>query len=121
MKPIVIIANKKPIQSVYVVSKPPIVSYAQQILRGEKGATDITPIAPLKLNNTDELYLDFHIHQQSVASDNWLINHGLNKRYPSLYIFDDLGNQIVGNIQPIDEMSLVVAFLKPVTGTADLR
>jgi hypothetical protein len=62
------------------------------------------------------------VHNQTLASTNWLINHGLNK-FPSVTIVDSGGNQVIGEIifDPLNLNSLMVSFSNAFSGQAYLN
>lgn len=61
-----------------------------------------------------------HTHNQSPASDLWVINHNLSK-YPSVDVFDSAGDQVEGDVRHIDENSLRITFTAPFSGVAYLN
>ena len=117
---VVIINRPQPITAVLPSSSSPRVVVAQQILRGQRGATDITAIAPLELNNNDELRLGSFTFIQTANLATWLINHNLNKPCPFVTIKDNFGEIIIGDIRTIDNNNLEIRFNQPTTGRADL-
>ena len=126
---VIIIHRPQPITA--IISKPssPKVVVAQQILRGQRGATDITAvlaelrhyvIAPLELNSNDELRLRSFTFTKTTNLATWLINHNLNKPCPFVTIKDDFGGIIIGDILTIDNNNLEIRFNQPTTGIAYL-
>ena len=116
---VIVINRPQPITAIIPSSSPRVV-VAQQILRGQRGATDITAIAPLELNNNDELSLGSFTFIQTVNLATWLINHNLNKPCPFVTIKDNFGEIIIGDIRTIDNNNLEIRFNQPTTGTAYL-
>ncbi len=117
---VVVINRPQPITTVLPSSPTPKVVVAQQILRGQRGATDIVAVAPLELNNNDELRLGSFTFIQTVNLATWLINHNLNKPCPFVTIKDDFGEIIIGDIRTIDNNNLEIRFNQPTTGIAYL-
>ncbi len=117
---VVIIHRLQPITAIIPKLSPPKVVVAQQILRGQRGATDITAIAPLELNNNDELSLGSFTFIQTTNLATWIINHNLNKPCPFVTIKDDFGETIIGDIRTIDDNNLEIRFNQPTTGIAYL-
>ena len=105
-----------------IIIKPPEpeIKVAQQILRGERGATDVIAIAPLELNQADELRLTGFTFNQTSNLAVWLINHNLNKPCPFVTIKDEFGETIIGDVRTIDNNNLEIRFNQPTTGTAFL-
>lgn len=98
-------------------SKPVI---SQQILRGQRGATDIIAVAPLELNSNDELRIGSFTFTQTTNLAVWVINHNLGKPCPFVTIKDEFGETIIGDIRCIDDNNLEIRFNQPTTGTAYL-
>ncbi|MDJ0577257.1 MAG: hypothetical protein QNJ65_19125 [Xenococcaceae cyanobacterium MO_234.B1] len=117
---VVVINRPQPITTVLPSFSTPKVVIAQQILRGQRGATDIVAIAPLELNSNDELRLRSFTFTQTTNLATWLINHNLNKPCPFVTIKDDFGEIIIGDILTIDNNNLQIRFNQPTTGTAYL-
>ena len=116
----VVIINKPQPISVIVPKNKPQTVVAQQILRGQRGATDITPIAPLELNSDDELRIGSFTFTQTTNLATWVINHNLGKPCPFVTIQDNFGETIIGDVRCIDENNLEIRFNQPTTGTAYL-
>ncbi len=113
--------NIKTSPFVVIINRPqPKVVVAQQILRGARGATDIVAIAPLELNNNDELRISSFVFTQTTNLATWIINHNLNKLCPFVTIKDDFGEIIIGDIRTIDNNNLEIKFNQPTTGIAYL-
>ena len=58
-----------------------------------------------------------YIHDQTVASDTWIVNHDL-KKYPSVTIVDSAKTAIYGEITYTDLNSLTISFSSPFAGMA---
>jgi hypothetical protein len=56
-----------------------------------------------------------YIHTQAVANTTWNVPHNLGKRC-SVQVVDNLGNEIVGSIQWIDDNNVTVTFNTAITG-----
>lgn len=61
-----------------------------------------------------------YTHVQSVASQTWVINHGLNK-FPSVTLVDSTNTEVVADISHISTLQCEVSFSSPQTGTAYLN
>lgn len=61
-----------------------------------------------------------YLHTQSVASDEWTINHNLGK-YPSVTVIDSAGDEVVGEIEYIDTNNLKIKFAGGFSGKATLN
>lgn len=61
-----------------------------------------------------------YLHVQSVASDEWVINHNLNK-YPSVSVLDSANNEVIGDVEHIDKNNLKIKFASGFTGKATLN
>ena len=60
------------------------------------------------------------VYVQHEASDNWIIEHNLNK-YPSVTVMDSANNIIVGDVYYIDLNNLQITFFAEITGKATLN
>lgn len=72
---------------------------------------------------TEELKIDCdktYYHIQSVASDNWVIVHGLNK-YPSVSVINSAGDEVVGDIIYNDTNQVTIKFKGSFKGSATLN
>ena len=56
-----------------------------------------------------------YVHTQAVANTTWNVPHNLGKRC-SVQVVDNLGNEIVGSIQWIDDNNVTVTFKTAITG-----
>lgn len=61
-----------------------------------------------------------YLHIQSVASDEWTINHNLNK-YPSVSVIDSANNEVIGEVTHIDKNNLKIKFAGGFSGKATLN
>ena len=61
-----------------------------------------------------------YLHIQSVASNEWLINHGLNK-YPAVSIIDSAENEVIGEVEYIDANNVKLKFAGSFSGKATLN
>lgn len=78
-------------------------------LSGNKTSDDLGLVA-------DKTYL----HQQTVASDTWVIVHNLNK-YPSVAVIDSAGNEVIGEISYDDKNQVTLKFEGGFKGVATLN
>jgi len=62
----------------------------------------------------------YYAHNQTIASDAWVVNHDLNK-YPSVTITDSANDQVEGEIHYNGVNSLTVTFSAPFAGKAYLN
>ena len=61
-----------------------------------------------------------YLHIQSVASNEWIINHNLNK-YPSVSVIDSAENEVIGEVEYIDTNNLKLKFAGSFSGKATLN
>lgn len=61
-----------------------------------------------------------YTHTQSVASATWTITHNLNKR-PSVTVVDSGGTVVIGDVQYIDDNTIVITFIGAFSGAAYLN
>ena len=61
-----------------------------------------------------------YIYQQEVVSDRWVITHNL-KKFPSVTVVDSAGTSVVGDVQYLNEDTLIVSFNAAFSGTAYLN
>lgn len=59
----------------------------------------------------------YHLHEQTIPSNNWTIYHGLGK-YTHVTIYDDDDYAIIGTVQKLSPNGLRILFNKPITGKA---
>lgn len=67
-----------------------------------------------------ENYDKNYLHIQDVASDEWVINHEMNK-YPTVTVIDSANNEVIGEVEYIDENNLKVKFTGSFSGKATLN
>lgn len=79
-------------------------------LEGDKTSED------LGLDVADANY----IHQQTEASDEWIIVHNLNK-YPAVSIIDSAGDEVEGNVHYDSINQITITFIGAFKGTATLN
>ena len=71
--------------------------------------------------NVDMLSADKHFtYVQSFASDEWVIEHNLQK-HPSVTIVDSAGTVVIGDVLYLSVNKLVVSFSAPFSGKAYLN
>ncbi len=61
-----------------------------------------------------------YFHQQTVASDTWVIVHNLNK-YPSVSVIDSAGNEVIGEVYYDDKNQVTLKFEGGFKGVATLN
>ena len=61
-----------------------------------------------------------HVHDQSVASDEWVIEHSLNKK-PCVLVTDSAGTQVEGEVTIVNLNKVIVRFNAPFKGEAILN
>lgn len=61
-----------------------------------------------------------YAHVQLSALDTWTINHGMNK-VPAVSVYDELENEVVGDIEIVDINNIIITFNEPFAGTAYLN
>ena len=61
-----------------------------------------------------------YFHQQTVASDTWVIVHNLNK-YPAVSVIDSAGNEVTGEVYYNDTNTVTVSFKGGFKGSATLN
>lgn len=62
----------------------------------------------------------FYKHEQSIASNEWIINHNLNK-YPSVTVVDSAGTKIYCDAEYIDANTVKLKFSSEFCGMAYLN
>lgn len=62
----------------------------------------------------------FYQHEQMVAADTWPVTHNLGK-YPSVTVVDSGGNTVIGDVQYVDDNSVVITFSAAFSGVAYLN
>lgn len=78
-------------------------------LVGDQSSEDLGLVA-------DKTYL----HQQTVASDTWIIIHNMNK-YPSVSVIDSAGNEVIGEVYYDDKNQVTLKFEGGFKGVATLN
>jgi hypothetical protein len=58
-----------------------------------------------------------HTHQQTTASNTWLITHNLNS-HPNVTVVDTANTEVVGDIVYIDLNTVRISFTEPFSGSA---
>ena len=61
-----------------------------------------------------------YVYTQPTASDVWLIEHNM-QRYPAVSVVDSAGTQIIGEVQYINENTIMVYFTAAFSGVAYLN
>lgn len=61
-----------------------------------------------------------YFHNQTIASDTWVIVHNLNK-YPAVSIIDSAGNEVTGEVYYNDTNTVTVSFKGGFKGSATLN
>lgn len=61
-----------------------------------------------------------YTHNQTVASDEWVIIHNLNK-YPAVNIFDSAGDEVVGEVTYDSVNQVTITFVSAFKGKATLN
>lgn len=61
-----------------------------------------------------------YLHNQSLASDEWVITHNLGK-YPSVTVVDSANDEVEGSINYVSINQLIVTFSAPFSGRAFLN
>ena len=60
------------------------------------------------------------VYEQGIASDEWVIEHNLNKN-PAVSVVDSAGNEIIASVQYIDENTVVIKMNGAFKGKAYLN
>ena len=56
-----------------------------------------------------------YVHTQTIASDEWTVNHGLNKRC-NVQVADDDFKEIIGETEWVDDNTVIIRFNSSTTG-----
>lgn len=64
--------------------------------------------------------LDTYVHEQGIASSEWIINHNLNK-FPSVTVVDSAGSEIIVGVRYVDSNTCVIDLTSPFKGKAYLN
>ena len=86
----------------------------EEALEGTNRSAVITPYT-LSLVKT-QTYT--YVHEQAVASDNWVIEHNLNKPCPNVVLVDSAGTVFYPATKYIDNNKCIVPLIGAMTGTA---
>lgn len=62
----------------------------------------------------------FYTHDQIQSSDEWTIHHNLGRK-PSVSVTDSAGSVVYGDVQYLNDNSLVIRFSAPFGGVAYLN
>lgn len=65
-------------------------------------------------------YRSTYIHEQGVASSEWVINHNLNK-FPSVTVVDSADNEIIVGVRYVDANTCIIDLTSPFKGKAYLN
>ena len=60
------------------------------------------------------------VYEQGIASDEWFIEHNLNKN-PAVSVVDSAGNEIIASVQYVDENTVVIKMNGAFKGKAYLN
>lgn len=63
---------------------------------------------------------NFYTHDQIQSSDEWMIRHNLGRK-PSVSVADSAGSVVYGDVQYLDDNSLIIRFSAPFGGVAYLN
>lgn len=96
-------------------------------LKGDQGDQGVQGLSAYQLavangfTGTEDEWLSTIVHSsyrhvQSVATDEWVVHHGLGF-IPNVTVVDSSGRTVIGAIEHIDENELVVRFNAPFGGT----
>lgn len=91
----------------------------EEAIEGISNTTAITP-STLKDVINDITGSTTYIHEQNIASNQWVINHNLNKK-PSITVVDSADNIVMGEENYIDNNTLVIKFKSNFKGRAYLN
>lgn len=61
-----------------------------------------------------------YLHNQTIASDTWVIVHNLNK-FPAVSVIDSAGNEVIGDVTYDDANQVTLRFEGGFKGTATLN
>ncbi len=67
-----------------------------------------------------EEQLTSYIHDQAVASSNWVISHGMGK-FPAVSVVDSADNVVIGDVIYVDTNNIAINFNSATTGRAYLN
>ena len=69
---------------------------------------------------TPIVYDKNYLFIQNQVSDEWIINHNLNK-YPSVTVIDSADNEVIGEVEYLDKNNLKIKFANGFSGKATLN
>lgn len=69
---------------------------------------------------TPIVYDKNYLFIQNQVSDEWIINHNLNK-YPSVTVIDSAYNEVIGEVEYLDKDNLKIKFANGFSGKATLN
>ena len=58
-----------------------------------------------------------YTHEQATPAAVWIVNHGLNK-YPSVRVVNSAGNDVMGDIETVDNDTVILRFHAGFSGKA---
>lgn len=98
---------------------------ARQVVNGDYNNLDNKPaingVTLIGDKTSADLGIDqTYTHTQSVASATWTITHNLNKR-PSVTVVDSGGTVVIGDVQYIDDNTIIITFIGAFSGAAYLN
>jgi len=70
--------------------------------------------------NQEITYDKNYLHLQNIASNEWIINHNLDK-YPSVTVIDSAGSEVIGEVEYMDLNNLKIKFAGSFSGKATLN
>lgn len=79
-----------------------------------EGANRTAAITPYTLALKTRTY----VHEQAVASDNWVIEHNLDKPCPNIVLIDSAGTIFYPATKFVDNNTCIVPLIGAMTGTA---
>lgn len=62
-----------------------------------------------------------YVHNQTIPSDTWVINHDLTGKFPSVTVIDSAGSVVVGDVRYTAPNQVTVTFSAGFSGTAYLN
>lgn len=92
-----------------------LVLIGEQVDRAESYAESAAESAEMAYR-----YRSTYIHEQGVASSEWVINHNLNK-FPSVTVVDSADNEIIVSVRYVDANTCVIDLTSPFKGKAYLN
>jgi len=92
-----------------------LVLIGEQVDRAESYAESAAESAEMAYR-----YRSTYIHDQGVASSEWVINHNLNK-FPSVTVVDSADNEIIASVKYQSANTCIVTMSSPFKGKAYLN